>query len=263
MKMRLILVTVLAFVVILAGCQTMSDDQMGDDMMEGDAMEGESMEDESMTDMSMATAEITVTIEVLGASPTPLAPVAWAVHEGPNPFVETGMGKLGGLEALAEDGDPSNIGAALEGNDRVVSHGVAAIPDGASSAGPATPGTSYSFAVTAEEGLHLSFATMYVQSNDLFYSPGPDGLALFDMSAPVEGDVTSMIVLYDAGTEVNEQPGRGPNQAPRQSGPDTGRSENAAVRPVTETNDGYSYPDVSSVILVTIHEGGMMSGGSM
>ena len=58
-----------------------------------------------------------------------------------------------------------------------------------------------------------------------------------------------MVLLWDAGTEVNELPGIGPNQAPRQAGADTGDTENGAVRQV---NDGYGYPDVDQVIRITL-----------
>ena len=56
-------------------------------------------------------------------------------------------------------------------------------------------------------------------------------------------------MLWDAGTEVNEEPGVGLNQAPRQAGPNTGMTENGIVKMV---NDGYTYPAVSEVIRVTI-----------
>jgi hypothetical protein len=90
---------------------------------------------------------------------------------------------------------------------------------------------------------------MFIQSNDLFYAPAdPAGIPLFEGGAPVEGDMTSMLALWDAGTEVNEQPGVGPNQAPRQDGADTGTPE-GVVRPV---DDGYDYPATGEVIEVTV-----------
>jgi hypothetical protein len=64
--------------------------------------------------------------------------------------------------------------------------------------------------------------------------------------------VTDQVTLWDAGTEVNEEPGAGPNQAPRQSGPDTGDEEMAGVRPIAEVDDGFSYPAVADVIGVTV-----------
>jgi len=271
MKIKLLLGIVFAALVTLAGCQS-TPHEMADDMGDMDTMD-ESMDDmdestddmddmdtmdEPMDDMAMMDTEFLVTIEVLGGSPTPLAPVAWAVHEGPNPFVAGDMGKLAGLEALAEDGDPSAVAATLGGLMGVAAHGVANTPDGAMGPGPATPGTSYSFTVKAHDGQRLSFATMYVQSNDLFFSPGPDGIALFDMEMAAHGTVTQSVWLYDAGTEKNERPGSGPNQAPRQSGPNTGMSENKPVAAIADAMDGFSYPAVASVIRVTIGTPGSM-----
>jgi len=117
------------------------------------------------------------------------------------------------------------------------------------------PGMSESITFHAGKGHYLSFATMFVQSNDLFYAAAEGGIALYDASGnPVTGDVTSMIDLWDAGTEVNEEPGTGPNQAPRQSGPDTGMDENGNVMLV---NDAYTYPADEDVIKVSLaHDGG-------
>ena len=66
---------------------------------------------------------------------------------------------------------------------------------------------------------------------------------------PVSGDVTGMILLWDAGTEVNERPGVGLFQAPRQPGPDSGMDENGVVRAV---DDGYDYGAIQDRIRVTI-----------
>jgi hypothetical protein len=235
MRSSFALAAVLGGLIVLAGCQTtdMSDDHM-------------------MSDMSMETTEFVVTIEVLTTSPTPIAPLAWAVHAGENPFVAGEMGKLGGLEALAEDGNPSGAAASLGAIDRVSSHGVVSETDGTMESGPAAPGDSYTFTVTAYDGQALSFATMYVQSNDLFFSPDRYGLPLFDMAAPAMGNVTESVLLYDAGTEVNERPGTGPNQAPRQSGPNTGATENNPVKVIGETMDGFTYPNADAVVRVTV-----------
>jgi hypothetical protein len=105
---------------------------------------------------------------------------------------------------------------------------------------PATPGKSYRFSFEASPGHRLSFATMYVQSNDGFYAPPDSGLPLYSGTTPVTGNVTSQISLWDAGTEVNQQPGSGPDQAPRQSGPNTGPSERANVD-LINTRDSFSY----------------------
>jgi hypothetical protein len=103
-------------------------------------------------------------------------------------------------------------------------------PVGADGPGPLLPGSSYAFTFDAPPGSRLSFATMYVQSNDLFYAPDEAGIALWDASGTqISGDITAQIDLWDAGTEVNQEPGVGADQAPRQAGPDTGTNEDGVV----------------------------------
>ena len=150
-----------------------------------------------------------------------------------------------------------NVGAELP----VLKKGIFNTPIGATDPGPIGPGESYEFSFTAGPGNYLSLATMFIQSNDLFYTFPGSGLALFDdMGNPVTGDVTSDILLYDAGTEVNEEPGVGANQAPRQSGPDTGTDEGGVLGRISDGTmgrGGYTYPNVADVIQVVIaHDGG-------
>lgn len=117
------------------------------------------------------------------------------------------------------------------------------------------PGESQSISFHAGKGTYLSFATMFVQSNDLFYAFDETGYPLYDDNGAAQtGDVTNAVDLWDAGTEVNEEPGVGPNQAPRQSGPNTGADENGTIQIV---NDGFTYPTDEDVIRVTLaHDGG-------
>src|SRR5262245_18040295 len=97
---------------------------------------------------------------------------------------------------------------------------------------------------------------MFAQSNDLFYAPGEEGIALFDASGkPIRGDLTRPILRWDAGREVNEEPGLGPNQAPLQPAPITGPAEHGVVRPIIEVKDGFHYTTVPEVLRVTITPG--------
>ena len=132
------------------------------------------------------------------------------------------------------------------------SSGVFNTPDGASSPAPAFPGDSYSFEFSAAPGHKLSFATMFVQSNDLFYAPDEDGIDLYDNSGnQITGDITSQITLWDSGTEVNEEPGLGGSQAPRQSGANSGEMDpDKNVRMAMD--DFNNLPAVSDVIKVTL-----------
>lgn len=105
----------------------------------------------------------------------------------------------------------------------------------------------------AVPGDHLTFATMLAATNDLFFGPSDEGIVLFDEDEnPVTGDVSSQIYLWDAGTEVNEEPAIGPNTVTNQTGPDTGMDENGNVRRITDVNDGFTYPSTQSIIRVTI-----------
>lgn len=249
--MKSLLLVAMGVALLTVGCQST------DGMMEESP---ETMDSESMAmseSDSMEAEEYLVTIEVLPESPTPLAPVAWAVHEGGNPFLQGDMGeKLPGLEALAEDGDPGPVSDALGSLMDVIDHGVAAVPRNGSAPGPATPGTAYSFTVEVPRGAHLSFATMYVQSNDLFFSPGEEGLSLTGEMA-LRGDVTPEIKLFDAGTEVNEEPGMGAHQPPRQSAPNSGRSESKPIAEVGGMGGLEDYGEVHRILRVTLDHGSM------
>ncbi len=76
-------------------------------------------------------------------------------------------------------------------------------PAGASAAGPApNAGDSYVIDFKAVPGTYLSFATMEAMSNDWFYAPDVEGIALYNGSGePVTGDITGQVMLWDAGTE--------------------------------------------------------------
>ena len=183
----------------------------------------------------------------------PISPGAWAVHSPEISFFTTGAAAGAGIEAIAEDGNPGPQVDALTGVELIKSVGLFNTPDGADGPAPVGPGGSYSFYVDAEPGYGLSFATMYIQSNDFFYAPNGTGIPLFDESGnPIEGDVTAQVYLWDAGTEVDEEPGVGPNQAPRQSGPDTGDDEGGVIVLVEGENDGFSYQPVADIIRVTV-----------
>ena len=135
-------------------------------------------------------------------------------------------------------------------------------PVGADGPGPLLPGGAYEFEVKATPDTpYLSFATMFVQSNDLFIAPDEMGIALFDMDGMamemMMHDVTAELLLWDAGTEANEEPGAGPYQPPRQSAANTGPADGMAT--VHVVDDGFTYPDVTALVKVTI-EPVMMAG---
>lgn len=186
-----------------------------------------------------------------GTAPAPHSPGVWTITRLFNPLFRVNHYDLGlGMEQQAEDGNPSMLAESMENRWGVTSSGIFLIPEGDTDPGPATPGKAFVFEVTARPGDRLSLSTMFGQSNDLFYSPGRFGIPLFTWrGAPRDGDVTHYFKLWDAGTEVNQEPGLGEDQAPRQSGPNTGESEHKRVRVV---DDGYYYPATHEVIKVTI-----------
>jgi hypothetical protein len=96
-------------------------------------------------------------------------------------------------------------------------------PTGATEPGPLLPGGVYEFAFSAAPGDRLSLATMLVHSNDWFIGPGQAGIALFNEDgSPVGGEVTDQIQIWDAGTEINQEPALGADQPLQQAGPNTG-----------------------------------------
>ena len=173
---------------------------------------------------------------------TPFAPGVFVLHRSGFPLFREGFVDYGnGLEALAEDGNPGVLALA----------GATAFntPDGAGAPAPIFPGESYSFTFDAQSGEFLSFATMLVQSNDLFVAPDDAGADLFPAGRMLTGDITHLLDLWDAGTETDQVPGAGPDQAPRQAGPNTGAADaNPLVRLVQDER----YPALEDMIRVTV-----------
>ncbi len=184
----------------------------------------------------------------------PLSPGAWAVHSDAVQLFEVGGDASEGIEAIAEDGLAGPLGMALAGLDGVEDSGTFVRGDGAEMDGAIGPGGSFTFTFDAEPGDLLSFATMYVQSNDLYYAFRPEGLALFDGDAAVTGDVTDRVLLYDAGTEGDQEPGVGPAQVIRQPEFDFGPAGEGSIVRIGDggSDDGYTYPPSGEIIRVTI-----------
>ncbi|MGB0523414.1 MAG: spondin domain-containing protein [Flammeovirgaceae bacterium] len=112
------------------------------------------------------------------------------------------------------------------------------------------PGHSVTIEVDASYGTFFNFATMFVDSNDLFYSFDEDGIHLFEPNGdPVTGNFTSKVWLWDVGTEQNQAPYVGSFQPPRQSFIGEGEAENGTVSLV---NDEFTYPAKATIIEVSI-----------
>lgn len=168
--------------------------------------------------------------------PFALSPGMFVLHEREVRLFREGNPAVNGLEAQAEDGNPGDLVKMLDarghnGSEGSMLHGVFNTPVGANGPAPIGPGGAYEFTFSAKPGMRLSVITMFGQSNDWFYAPHRQGIDLFKNGKPISGDITSEFMLFDAGTEKDEEPGVGANQAPRQSGPNTGPAENGKVRP--------------------------------
>lgn len=280
------MVAVVLGTVSVAGAQMddgMEDDGMSDGM-NGDMNDG--MEDGGMSEKT------TFTVRIENVAPADFYPLnsstggqvwvtpgAYAVHTGSNPVFTEDEPASVGLEAQAEAGPPTGFEGQpglvdeLGGSASVVAAGAFTPqntvtdpndPTGeVPGAPPIAPGGAFEFEVNATQGQNLSFATMFVPSNDLFLAPGSEGIALWEDGSPVSGDVTDEVTLWDAGTEPNQEPGFGPDQAPAQSEPNQGDDEGGVVRPVSDVDDGFDYPAVSDTIRVTVTPQGEMDGESM
>lgn len=176
----------------------------------------------------------------LAGVPVMMSPGVWLIHGDDGALFAQGERDRGdGLERLAEDGDASALGEVASGT---FTTGVDEEMPGAIG-----PGGAFVFHVEASPGDRLSFATMFGESNDAFFAPPPEGLALFhDDGAPWLGHRDG-VQLWDAGTEVDQEPGVGNDQAPRQLAPDTGTPEHEPIGPAEGP-----FPDPSGVLRVTI-----------
>lgn len=180
----------------------------------------------------------------------PLSPGAYIVHRNASssPLLLPSDAANAGLESVAEDGNPAEYPATVPGS------AIFNTPVGADGPAPIGPGGAYEFTVTAIDGDKLDFVTMFIPSNDWFYTAtdADDSIDLFVSGQPFSGVVdASNISLWDAGTEFDEEPGTGPNQAQRQTGPNTGELD-ANTRVSSLTGRGQSVDLNGPAIQVTI-----------
>jgi hypothetical protein len=264
-----------------------SDDTNEDGMDDGDDVTGDGMEEEGdgmedgEADSTMDPISFTVRIE--NVAPTDfysadastggavwITPGAYGVHTGETPIYATGEAASVGLTAQAEGGQPSGFegehGLVDELEESMeVAHAGAFTPedtvadpndpmDEVPGAPPIAPEGAFEFETEAEEGQHLSLASMFVPSNDVFFSTSEEGIPLWpEDGEPVDGEVTDCVRLFDAGTEPNaEPPGFGPDQAPTQDTFDQGADEGGVVRHLSDVDDGHDYPDAADAIRVTV-----------
>lgn len=178
------------------------------------------------------------------------APGIFASHQVSGLLFNPGTTATPGMEAMAEDGNPTVLGAEVVAGGGYRTAGAFSVPVGDDAPGPIFPGGRYEFNVTAVHGEVLSFVTMLAQSNDIFFATDEDGIELFPDDNPLDGIVTDQIMLWDAGTEVNGKPGIDRWQAPRQLAANTGPDEGGMIRLLDD--DKFTYPEVGRMITVRV-----------
>ncbi|MCM4171051.1 hypothetical protein DHD32_06145 [Arenibacter sp. TNZ] len=172
----------------------------------------------------------------LSSSYTVLSPgLVYAFDDNIDPvFMESESAVPGnGLENIAEDGNTAIMYEYI-GNDLKlpVAKSNETMPIG--------PGASLTFTLEVPKGYKLGYSTMFVFSNDWFLAHQNEGFPLFQHNGnPYSGKIaTEKTYLFDAGTEMDQPIGFGPDQAPFQTAPNMGVSdENNLIRRVMEIND--------------------------
>lgn len=210
-------------------------------------------------DTNVTPREFTVTIENVSTAglidtdrangTVPMSPPVFALFEGADPMYKNGITANLATERIAEDGVFGEMTTMLSGDSNVKASDAVTTPDG-----PIFSGLSVDYTFTADANDRLQFMTMWVQSNDWFMSFPEDGIALFDSNGdPVLGDVSTMVKIYDSGTEADTTPGTGPDQKPVQDAAaiDQGPKENVPVALVSARHS-FAVPPANQVIRITI-----------
>lgn len=159
----------------------------------------------------------------LSSSFTVLAPgVAYAFDSETDPVFTEGTPALtdSGLEQIAEDG---NNGVMFD----YITNTLKLPAAKSNEMMPIGPGGSLTFSIDVPVGYKLGYNTMFVFSNDWFFAQDNKGYDLFNGNGtPKSGyDATNSTYLFDAGTEEDQPIGMGMDQAPFQSGPNTGATD--------------------------------------
>ena len=172
----------------------------------------------------------------LSSSFTVFAPgVVYAFDSESDPVFTEGAAAVpgSGLEEIAEDGNNGLMFDYITGN--------LGLPAAKSNeTAPVGPGQSLTFTLEVPVGYKLGFNSMFVFSNDWFVANKNEGYHLFngDGSPKSGSEITNTTYLFDAGTEIDQAIGFGPDQAPFQAGPNTGAADgNNMVRRVMQIED--------------------------
>jgi hypothetical protein len=209
--------------------------------------------------VSTTTSAVTSTGDPL---PVVFSPGVYLVHSDSTPLFEPGTAATPGIEHLAEEGVVSDVLTEIESRTDVTAgfYGADQLNVSYDDA-PIEPGMSADFVFDAKPGDHLELGMMWAQSNDVFVATHPGGIALFDGTTPQTGRVEAELSLWDAGTEVNQDPGLGADQAPREAQPGDGQVEGDVIAELSDDADaqggyvdvqGFSYPSLIGMLEVEI-----------
>lgn len=205
----------------------------------------------TVTVVNVSTPNLVATARAGGT--VPLSPGVYAIFKGIDPMFTVGSTADAGIVLIAEDGMNATKASSLATASGVTASGTFDSPGGPDSGPAIFSGESSTFTFTASPGDKLQLAMMFVQSNDWFYAFGNSGLALFTGNSPVTGNVTSQLVLFDAGSEADTAPGTGDFQKPVQTPTATNfgpADPNTLIR--LASTSGFTIPATSAVVRVTI-----------
>jgi len=179
------------------------------------------------------------------AQDTGLSPVVWAVSTEPNAIFTPGGLASPGVTQVAQNGIPSVLAAELRNKRNVVFSGVAG-------SAPIFPGKSIEFEVPATSETLFSFVTMYGISNDRFYGSPSSGYRLFGVNGPLSAPRVPGIELWDSGTAMNEEPGRGATQAGARHNNATVLNQFGVIKSYLADLDGFYYTSPADAIQLSV-----------
>ncbi len=233
------------FAIVIGGCKDDCDNDITP-----------STDNSRMFQVKVENVSTTTTLEP-GSMPdrtVPLSHGVWAIYSAGSLFT-LNQPSDEGTSRIAEDGMTTIKTNDLNISNTIISNGEFVAPGGPDNGAALFSGETSIFTFNAKPGEKLQIESMFVQSNDWFYAFRNGGLQLFVGTTPISGNVTSELLLYDAGTEADEPAGMGTTQKPDQApmgmniGPDDPIN---LVKIATEKHPSFVIPPTSSVIKITV-----------
>ncbi len=185
--------------------------------------------------------EVRIEVENLQDSDGFFFTEVWAgLHSGDFDLFDEGAQPTPGLEALAEDGDPTALAGEFDSGSRLQT---------TVGTTPIAPGATFESAITVINAAaypYFSFASMMLPSNDAFFgNEDPTAYPIFDAAGNALGPVEILIFaedVYDAGTEANNVMGLPFVEAPASTATETADG----VLPLTDGLEPYVGADTAA-----------------